>query len=399
MANTDTSLPENITVAEAAGRALADAGACTVNCVPAAGATAVFEAWQACTGRSALWHYHEEVALGMAMGTSLAGRRSAVAVKAHGFAKAANAAIDALPFGAEGGLVVIVTSDREGSSSDSIFDADAFVAGTQLPGLRLGAGDVYSGIVETFARSESSGLPMVLIVEDRDLEQLVPSPPPAPALPRSSVLPQRDALRHTLFPGNSYPHEVALAKLAGRDWKSIPRPELPLLPDGLPEKFRSTILSCAPVFDILKGMRDEIDFIMGDTGISSLSVCPPWEIVDATTYYGGSIPMAAGALQAGERKAWAVTGDWSFAAAGHLGLHEAFRRELPVKVLIFHNGKAVATGGQVLDEDLFERLLKGYAAHVSRADVTDGEALRSTLCRAQRSERMEIVVVDFTLTT
>ncbi|HWR01224.1 MAG TPA: thiamine pyrophosphate-dependent enzyme [Chlorobaculum sp.] len=385
-----------VAVAEAAGRALVDAGVAVVNCVPATGAASIFEAWKRLSGQETPYHYHEEVAMGMAMGVSLTGRRSAVVIKAHGFAKAGNAMVDAWTFGAEGGVVVIVAADREGRSSDTIFDPDSLVAGTKLPFLRLGPDEVYGGIIDAFIRSESMGMPVVILVEDDDLAGYIPAPPVSSRPVRPVVVPARDPLRHTLFPGNSnYPHEVALAKLAGRDWRAIPRPELPLIPDGLPEKFHAAIRAYMPVFDLLKGFRDRIDFIMGDTGTSSLFVCPPYNIVDATTYYGGSIPMAAGAISAGARKVWAIIGDWTFTAAGHLGLHEAFHQRLPVKVLIFHNRAAVATGGQLLDEALFERLLDGYREFVTRVDVGDNAKLPDTLQSAQGSGRMEIVVVDF----
>lgn len=386
--------PPETTVAEVAGRALADAGVSLVNCVPAAGATAIFEAWKASAGKEDDYHYHEEVAVGMAMGASLAGRRSAVVIKAHGFAKAANALVDAFSMGAEAGLVIIVTSDRDGRSSDTIFDAEAFIAGTHLPFRRPNPDEMHDGILEAFTASESMCLPVVLLVEDDDLAKRIAAPGPSQV--RTTALPERDPLRHNLLPINSsYTNEIAEAKLAGRNWRAIPRPSLPHIPDALPEKFRATLRSYMPVFDHLKDMRPEIDFIMGDTGTSSLFVCPPYDLVDATAYYGGSIPMAAGALLAGAGKAWAITGDWSFTAAGHLGLHEAFRRKLPVKVLIFHNGEALATGGQPLDESVFGKILKGYAEFVRRADAGNGRELAKVLRCAQDSRRMEIVVVDF----
>ncbi|NTW11537.1 MAG: hypothetical protein HGA26_09295, partial [Chlorobiaceae bacterium] len=279
--------------------------------------------------------------------------------------------------------------------SDTIFDEDAFIAGTHLPFRRIGAEEVYRGILQAYESSESMGLPVALLVEDEDLTKRITAPAPAPAQIRSPVLPERDPLRRNLFPGNRYPFEVMQAKLDGREWRAIPRPSLPLLPEGLPEKFRSALRSYMPVFDLLKEMRPEIDFIMGDTGTSSLFVCPPFDLVDATAYYGGSIPMAAGALQSGAGKVWAVTGDWSFTAAGHLGLHEAFRRGLPLKVLIFHNGESLATGSQPLDEWVFERILKGYGEFVRRADAGNGRELAGVLRCAEDSDRMEIVVVDF----
>lgn len=384
------------TMAQAAGQALVDAGTTVVTCVPATGAVSIYEAWRTCAKREQPYQYHEEVALGMAMGASLTGQRSAVIVKSHGLAKAANALIDAWTLGTEGGLLILVAADKEGHSSDSIFDPDAFVAGTRVPFQRLGPEEIHGGILAAYARSEAVGLPVVLLVEDDDLVKAVAAPPPSTAPARTGAAPKRDPLRHVLFPMNThYPHQVVQAKLAGRDWRTIPRPTLPSIPEGVPPKFQAGVRSYMPVFDIFKGLREEVDFIMGDTSTSTLFTCPPYDLLDAATYYGGSIPMAVGAIQAGARKVWALTGDWAFTAAGHLGLHEAFHLGIPVKVLLFHNHVALATGGQPMDEALFERLLKVYSEFLRRANVSDPAALRSTLRAAQESNRMEIVVVDF----
>lgn len=385
-----------ITVARAAGQALVDAGSTVVSCVPATGAVAIYEAWLALAKQGKPYYYHEEVALGMAMGASLAGGRSAVILKSHGLAKAANALVDAWTMGTRAGLVILVAADKHGTSSDSIFDIDAFVAGTRVPFQRMRPETMYGGIMAAFDRSEAVGLPVVLLVEDDDLALDFKPLPPVPPLPRVRVLPEPDPLRHVLFPGNPlYPHQVVQAKLAGRNWREITRPVLPTIPDGLPPKYQATVRSYMPVFDLLKEMRADIDFIMGDTGIATLFVCPPYNMIDAAAYYGGSIPLAAGAIQAGARRAWAVTGDWSFTAAGHLGLHEAFHQRIPVKVLLLHNRVAAATGGQPMDEELFERLLRVYPEFIRRVDVSDRTALKNALRAAQASNRMEIVVVDF----
>lgn len=385
-----------VTMAEAAGQALVDAGVSVVNCVPATGAVAIYESWLAQAKRDKPYQYHEEVALGMAMGASLTGRRSAVIVKAHGLAKAGNALIDAWTMGAEGGLVILVAADKEGRSSDTIFDVDSFIAGTRVPFERLAPEDVHRGILAAFDRSEVLGLPVVVVMEDDDLGTAVDAPPPLVAPVRLSTVPKRDALRHILFPTyTQYPHQVVQAKLAGQDWHTIPRPELPLVPEGMPTKYQAHIRSYMPVFDIFTDLRGAIDFMMGDTGTSTAFGFPPYNLLDAGAYYGGSIPMATGAIQAGARKVWAVTGDWAFTAAGHLGLHEAFHLGLPVKVLILHNRVAAATGGQPMDESLFARLLKSYTEFIRRVDISDHESLRSTIRAAQESDRLEIVVVEF----
>lgn len=388
-------LPQ-VTMAEAAGQALVDAGVEVVNCVPATGAVAIYEAWLKVSKKDKPYHYHEEVALGMAMGASLTGRRSAVIVKSHGLAKAGNALMDAWSLGAEGGLVILVAADKEGRSSDSIFDIDSFVSGTRVPFQRLSPQEAHQGILAAFVRSESMGMPVVLLMEDDDLGKRVAAPPAVTPLLRPWKIPQRDPHRHILAPMNaSYPHQVVQAKLAGQDWRLLPRPPLPVIPEGIPAKYQGGIRSYMPVFDIFKGLRGEIDLIMGDTSTSTAFAFPPYNLLDAAAYYGGSIPMASGALQAGARKVWAVIGDWSFTAAGHLGLHEAFHLGIPVKVLLLHNRVAMATGGQPMDEALFERLLSAYSDFVRRVDASNRTALFNTLRAAQDSKRMEIVVVDF----
>ena len=387
--------PVVVTATDAAGQALVDAGAQVVLCVPATGSVAIYENWRARAKCAQEYQLHEEVAVGMAMGASCRGRRSAVLLKSHGLAKAANALVDAWTMGAEGGLVLLVACDREGRASDTIFNIDALVAGLSLPMRRLGPGEVYRGVREAFAQSEAQGLPVVVLVEDDELNAPAGPLPPAPPSVVPGPVPARDADRRVLCPLNvRYPHEVVQAKLAGTDWRTLPRPVWPVIPEGMPPKFRPIIQAYMPVFDLLKTLRPDIDFIAGDTGTSTLFACPPYELIDAAAYYGGSIPLAAGALKAGARKTWAVTGDWAFTAAGHLGLHEAVQMGLPVKVLILHNRVAGATGGQPLNEAVFARLIGAYSEFVRRVDVTDRAALRATLQAAQASDRLELVVVD-----
>jgi hypothetical protein len=56
---------------------------------------------------------------------------------------------------------------------------------------------------------------------------------------------------------------------------------------------------------------------------------------------------------------------------------------------------SLATGGQPMDEALFERLLRAYPEFIRRVDVRDRTALLRTLRAAQELSRMEIVVVEF----
>ena len=149
------------------------------------------------------------------------------------------------------------------------------------------------------------------------------------------------------------------------------------------------------MFDAFKKIKGDDAVVAGDTGTSALFAFPPYDCVDLTTYYGGSIPLAAGLQLSGHTNAWAVCGDFAFIAAAHLGLPEALQRDLPLKILVFHNGVAAATGGQPIRPDVFENVLGGYQKHVRplRFDADPAE-LEKTLAEAKASPRLELVVVE-----
>jgi len=98
-----------------------------------------------------------------------------------------------------------------------------------------------------------------------------------------------------------------------------------------------------PFFAAFRKLRGEV--VVGDTGISTLFSFPPYDCIDICSYMGGSIPLAVGVYLAGYRDVWAVTGDFSFIAAGHLGLLEACQRKIPLKVIILNNHRSQTTGG------------------------------------------------------
>ena len=126
----------------------------------------------------------------------------------------------------------------------------------------------------------------------------------------------------------------------------------------------------------------------------------PFDCIDVTTYYGGSLPLALGGQMAGRRAAWAVTGDYSFLAAGHLGLVEAVARQLPIKVLIIQNGCAKTTGGQPIPPGLLERVLDGFRSHIRIIENPfDPESARAVLSDAADSARLQIVLARYAKTS
>jgi len=375
--------------------ALQDAGVRVVTHVPATGATALFDAYCALAGLVPHYAFNEELAFTMAHGAALAGVRSAAVLKSHGLAKAANSVIDSLTLGTTAGFVAVVLDDPEGRHSDNVFALEDFLRGTGMPFKKAGAGTIYRDLLECILWSEELGIPVALFV-DSNLVSRDTSCERRPLLPLAATY-RRDPLRHVLCPPlAAYQRKVLEARLARKDWRSLPEPSLPPVPAGLPPAWLSPASLFIPVFEVFRELRPEIPFACGDTGLSSLFAFAPFACIDACSYYGGSLPMAIGFHLAGIGKAWAVTGDYAFLAAGHMGLLEALGRRIPLKVLLMDNGAAMATGGQPVPEGVLDQVLSGWAPFVRRIDDPgDASTVRGTLKRAILSDRIEIVVARF----
>ncbi len=380
----------------AAAQGLANSGVAVVTCVPATGAAAIFDCWRQKTGRmSEPYSFHEEVAFTMAHGAALTGVRSATIIKSHGLAKAANSCVDALTMGVTAGFLILVVDDREGRHSDTIFDLDAMLTGLGLPWRRPEPAALHRELVAGMARSEAMGLPVAVVVEAADLEQKASLLPEH--IPATSPVYRRDPYFHVLCPPLAkYQHALLQARLAGREPHSVPRPRPLIIPESLPPLWRSGVESFLPLFEVFAGQRREGDFVSGDTGLSTVFAFEPFEAIDATSYFGGSGPLALGALLAGRSPCWAVTGDFSFLAAGLLALPEAVLRGLPLKVLICYNGCAAATGGQPIPQGMLGQTLGGFSGQLARIrNPADKAEVAAVLAEAQSSPELRIVVAEF----
>ena len=385
--------PETLPLADAIATALADAGVRIATHVPASGAVEVFDAFCARTEQPRIYSYNEETAHAIAHGAAIGGIRSAAILKSHGFAKAANSIVDSIVAGNTAGFVVLVFHDATGIHSDSVLDTHALVAGTGIRSVQPTPDTAYADILQAFLDSEKFRIPVALILDSADLTQSVEVV--RSTLPPPTATYRRDIFQYLLCPPlASYQHRALQARLAGQE-APPDRPVLPAVPDQLPPKFKPAALAYQPVFDAFRKIKGENAVVAGDAGTSSLYALPPYECVDITTYYGGSIPLAAGLSLAGHPNTWAICGDFAFIAAAHLGLPEALQRGIPLKILIFHNGIAAATGGQPIQPDVFENVLGGYRKYVRRLRFdAPPPRLERTLAKAKASDRLEIVVID-----
>ena len=379
--------------AQAVARAISDARCDVITHVPGYGASEVYEASRAGRVRATL-SYHEEVAYAVGYGAALCGARTAVVIKKHGLAKAANAVQSSLAAGVTAGLVIVVADDREGLRSDTIFGGEAFFRGLELPCVTADANGVYDAVFEAFIRSEQTSLPQAVLIDASDLV----APLTTDLASRRLDLPplyQRDVARHLVCPlFTKYQLQVLRARQQGRSPDEVPRPVLPTVPDGLPAPWQPTLRDYRVFFDALRTVPR--DFTSGDTGLCSLFGFPPYEAVDAVSYYGGAVPLAIGAWLAGREQAWALCGDFAFVAGGPLGLLEASHRHAPLKVVVFNNGRAEATGGQPLLADDLHRALAPWEGCVHRVEEgRDPLAVRFAIDEAVQKEGLRIIVLSY----
>jgi TPP-dependent indolepyruvate ferredoxin oxidoreductase alpha subunit len=381
------------TVAQIIAHALVGAGADVVTHVPGFGGTEVFEALCMISGRKHHLSFHEEVAYSIAHGAGIVGSRSATLIKAHGLVKAANGVVDSLSAGTTGGFVIIVFDDKLGGHSESIFNIEDVVHGLGIPYRVPSIQNIYREVLEAFSLSQERQLPFVLLIDTAFVDQLQAYTPVPVEVPSSEYL--RDVNQHVVCPVLAQnQHRILEAKLFGEDWRILSRPVLPVIPDDLPGTYQSAVQSYMPLFEVFRTLRGRI--VTGDTSTSTLFALPPFDCVDICTYMGGSIPLAIGAYLAGYHDTWALTGDFSFIAAGHLGLLEAIQREIPLKVLIFHNGKAEATGGQTIPGSAMEHVLKGYEKYTSHiSNPRDTVNVKEVLKEAKEAEKMRIVMAEY----
>jgi TPP-dependent indolepyruvate ferredoxin oxidoreductase alpha subunit len=380
-------------LSEIIARALHDAGVKVATYVPGHGATQVFSSFCQLSNREHPISFHEEVAYSIAHGASLAGARAVSLMKAHGFAKAGNSVLDSLYAGTTAGFVTIIFDDRAGAHSDSILDLAAYLDGIGIPH-RVGTVEtIYQDVIRGFEHSERYQLPYALVVDADALDQLAAfEPTQIPPVRRSY---QRDITQHVLCPFfSAYQRAVLAAKRRGEDWEKLPQPALPVVPESLPQHWRPIAETYVPLFRAFQTFRGE--FVTGDTGVSSLFAFSPSNCIDVTTYMGGSIPLALGAYLTGFRTTWAVTGDFSFVAAGHLALLEAVQRKIPLKVLVIYNGQSATTGGQRIPDGALERTIAGYTACVRWiTNPQDRGEIEQVLREAAETTDMRLVIADY----
>ena len=383
----------NSKVSEAISYALLDLGVKVVTQVPGFGVNETIQDFSLLAERTVPLSFNEEVAFTIAHGASLVGKRAASIMKTHGILKAANSAVDSLYTDLTAGLVVILFDDKTGKHSDNILDIIPVLKGMLFPYVIQKEMNVYNAVINAFLESEKRKLPIALIIDSAEIDNTV-------SFERDKNLQQsfpflRDVMSHVVHPMFAeYQFKKFTAKTLGGSPEQIMRPPMPRVPDGLPERYQATAKKYTPFFEIFKNVRGKI--VTGDTSISSSFCMPPYNAIDIVTYIGGSIPLAIGAYLSGVKDVWALTGDFGFLSAGHMGLLETFSRDLPIKIVIFYNKKAAATGGQIIQKKVMSRILSGYNQFIMHiTSPNDVIEISEALHEAKEAKILKILLIDY----
>ncbi len=302
--------------------------------------------------------YHEEIAYTLAHGSTLACTPALVFVKSHGIAKAMNSVIASLHAGVAAPLVVFTFEDEQGSSSDHPFSSRKMLEGVGAKVFQVRAETLLTGFYEAISFSMAKKLPAFLSIGTRDLPDHASLKAFArEALEHIQALPELSLLLR---------YQALLNPLLSPRYSS-PLPEIPHCPRDLPPHLSITARSYEPAIETLKKIG--YTWVTGDAGTSSLFGLPPHDLIDVCTHMGGAIPLAMGAVLGGKNRVLAVSGDFSFISTGALALGEAHQRAISFDILIFQNGSASATGGQVVPvEMLRSQIPAGMEVHLIHQD-------------------------------
>ena len=375
-------------------RALNNNGFNVITNVPGFGGTQVYNHLSNLAPQRASICLNEDAAVGISVGAAIFGSRAATLVKTHGLAKMANAVCSALSAGTNAANLVFAFDDTRGKSSDNIFDAKGLIKGMEVPFVVLQDAPE-SDILKAVRLSEKLRLPVVIYV---DCERL------GDVFPFSNV--------STRFEGGPFvknPLQFVACPMLAKSQREIFRkkiingsapngyeapPGVLNIPESLPPHLKAVFQSYAPVFDAFAEI--DKDFVAGDAGTATLYAFHKNQVIDVCSYMGGAPGMALGAHLAGAGRAWAFTGDFSFLAAGILGLNEIVARTAAVKMIIFNNHIAGTTGGQSVPNAVMENFIRGHA-HLIR--FLDPKMPKETLVRIMEemnaSPSPQIGIVNF----
>ena len=380
-----------IKTADAVALALLDAGVASLPFVAEPGPAAIAESIQN-YAQNCLWETADlKTALGLALGDSLFGKRSALALSAGQFAQLSPDLALAAVQGANAGMVIIVLTDNAGRFTNAILPPEPAAAASRMPYLLSGqSSGVYSRIHAAFLTSEQVGLPVIVMLEVDEL--IRPVPYSHNDFTSSNARYRKNILTQLLSPALvTYQSRLVNAKQLG-DYKMVAPPQsMPVVPDDLPQRFLHAFEFYAPAMGVLASMRDDIAFVSAEGETLSFFAFEPFSIVDAAGFDGAAVPLAVKAAQYGFSPAWTVMECDSFLQLGMNGIRTILESGMPVKMLVFNPGNppvAAKAFQQIVSMVPQENL------HRIPVAATKGEFLE-LLKNINGSNNFELVIVDY----
>lgn len=358
--------------------------------VPGFGGTEVIENIQNKNKLKAFINLNEEAAFSISYGVSSNGKRSALLIKSQGFAKAMNAITSSLSTEVSQANLVFIFDDTVGKSSDNILPTKSIVKSTNMPFMSLSK-NPSKDIATAIKMSEKLKIPVAIIVDCKNLGKLFEFKLIKVPL---KVVKAPSYLERVACPVlTKYQLERLKNKLKPLGSKTIS----PIINDirlALPERLKIEMAKYESFMKVFSKNRPS--FVSGDAGTSSLFAFKPFSCIDTCTYMGGSPGMAIGAMIAGFDDAVSVTGDFSFLAAGILGFNEAINLNIPLKIIICNNGKALATGGQQLNPALIESFRRSYVESIIDLKLLNSkdDLIEARLNQFLNSEKLSILMLE-----
>lgn len=361
----------------------------TITFVPGYGGTETFNHLNVFYNQKLKISFNEETAYSIAHGSALVGGRSAILTKSQGLMKAGNPVYDSLYTKITSAFLVLIFEDRTGYHSDNKMDILPVIQGMRMPFIYLDITNPIKSLNNSILLSEEKGLPVAVLIDSETIESEVNSNFSEISFISNSEDYNRDVLNHVVHPYFAdYQYNNYIYRTTGGN-----KPEsyeLPSIDSILPNRYKKTAEIYKPLFEIFSKVKRDIT--TGDTSITSSFCLPPYNQIDLVTHIGGSVPLAIGAYLAGYKNVWAVSGDFGFIASGHISLLEAVLREIPLKIFIFNNKSASATGGQDIDSRALSLILKSYNNYLLEIDYQNLTV--QTLQSISNENKLKIVILN-----
>lgn len=333
---------------------------------------------------------NEEAAFSISYGVSSNGKRAALLIKSQGFAKALNAITSSLSTETASANLVFIFDDTEGKSSDNIIPTKKIVKSTEMPFVELGK-DPAKDISNAIVLSEKLKSPVAIIIDCKDLNNSFSNKVSVAKLKPVKISGFTERVACPIL--TKYQREKLKNKISGKSLKIKP-PSISDIRKVLPEKILSEFIKYEDFMNVFMKLRPS--FVSGDAGTSAIYAFNPFNCIDTCTYMGGSPGMAIGAMIAGKKDAVSVTGDFSFLAAGILGFNEAVLHNIPLKLIIFNNGKAHATGGQKINPSLMDSFRRGFNQSILDLNLSEakGSQIEKVLGSFLERKSLSILILE-----